>query len=162
MRVLSSFMLLLLPALAGAQTVTATWDANGDAYTVGYRLFYGTAPGAYQWMIDTGPSVSAPVLLSPGLYYFAVRAYNDANEDGPPSAEVAFDLRPVPTVPTCSEDALDVTVLVWPTSKKVQIAPSAYVSDYPIASRPTYESRGLTVNAITFTDTRGCTRRVPR
>src|SRR5512134_2876654 len=75
---LAGLMLLVVGASsASAQTtVTATWDRNTDTYTAGYRVYYGTAPGSYQWSLDAGNQVSAPVNLSPGsLYYFSVRAY---------------------------------------------------------------------------------------
>jgi hypothetical protein len=88
----------LVSGTASAQTVTASWDPNTDAYTVGYRLYYGTASGSYQWMIDTGTEVSAPVSLSADLYFFAVLAYNSANEQGPSSAEATIDLRPAAPV----------------------------------------------------------------
>ena len=65
-------------AAAHAQTaVTATWDRNADTATAGYRLYYGTAPGSYQWSVDAGNQVSAPLALTPGMTYYAtVRGYN--------------------------------------------------------------------------------------
>ena len=72
-----TLLLVCAAATASAQTVTASWDRNADSYTAGYRLYYGTASGTYQWSLDAGNQVSAPVNLSPGnVYYFVVRAYN--------------------------------------------------------------------------------------
>jgi hypothetical protein len=89
------FMLALSAAAAQAQTTArATWDPNNDGTTVGYRLYYGTASGSYQWSIDAGNQVSAPVNLSPGsIYYFVVRGYNQQYQEGPPSSEATIDLR---------------------------------------------------------------------
>ncbi len=59
---------------------------------------------------------------------------------------------PPPTTPTCTEDPLRVTVTTWPTRRTVP----TYSSNYPIA-RYTYTTHGQTVDAIQWTDTRGCT-----
>jgi hypothetical protein len=67
--------------------VTASWDANTDSYTAGYRIYYGTASGTYQWSLDVGNQTSAPLNLSPGNFFFAVRAYNASYEYGPQSSE---------------------------------------------------------------------------
>lgn len=34
--------------------ITFAWDAATDPASVGYRLFYGTSPGVYQWYVDVG------------------------------------------------------------------------------------------------------------
>ena len=82
------------------QNVTATWDANTDPYTVGYRLFGGTQPGGYSWSADVGNTTSAalPTLSQAGTYYFVVRAYNATGELGPPSNEESLTVG-VPGVP---------------------------------------------------------------
>ena len=70
--------------------VMASWDANTDAYTAGYRIYYGTASGTYQWSVDVGNQTSAPLNLSPGNFFFAVRAYNASYEYGPQSSEATL------------------------------------------------------------------------
>lgn len=86
------------------QTVTAIWDTNTDPYTAGYRVYYGTAPGSYQWNVDAGNQASAPINLTPGsTYYFAVRAYNASYQLGPASNEATINLgtpTPPPPPPT--------------------------------------------------------------
>ena len=69
------FVLLLAAVSAQAQTtVVAAWDRNTDSETAGYRLYYGTGSGSYQWSVDTGNEVSTPVSVAPGsVYYFVVR-----------------------------------------------------------------------------------------
>jgi hypothetical protein len=92
---LASLMLVLGAASSAyaQNTVTATWDRNSDAFTAGYRLYYGTSSGTYQWSVDVGNQVSAPVNLSPGaVYYFAVRAYDAAFRYGAYSAEATINL----------------------------------------------------------------------
>ncbi len=94
-RIVATLLLLLVTASAAlAQTtVTAQWDRNTDSQTAGYRLYYGTSPGSYQWSVDAGNQTSAPITLSSGsVYYFTVRAY-DANFDySSPSNEASIDL----------------------------------------------------------------------
>jgi hypothetical protein len=72
--------------------MTASWDANTDSYTAGYRIYYGTASGTYQWSLDVGNQTSAPLNLSPGNFFFAVRAYNASYEYGPPSSEATVSV----------------------------------------------------------------------
>jgi predicted phage tail protein len=112
---------LVAGASASAQqSVTATWDANTDPYTVGYRLFGGTQPGVYSWNADVGNTTSAslPTLSQAGTYYFVVRAYNAAGELGPPSNEESLTVGVpggVPGAPTslaASSAGLRVT-LTW-------------------------------------------------
>jgi large repetitive protein len=90
-------LIVLVMSVASAQaqtTVTATWDRNTDTQTVGYRVYYGTSSGSYQWSLDTGNQSSAPINVSPGsVYYFAVRAYNATMQYGPASNEAVLDLR---------------------------------------------------------------------
>jgi hypothetical protein len=113
-------LLVCAAATASAQTVTASWDRNADSYTAGYRLYYGTASGSYQWSVDAGNQVSAPINLSPGnVYYFAVRAYNAQYEYGPASNETSIDLRATtsPTAQiTATLGANNVATVTWQTT----------------------------------------------
>jgi hypothetical protein len=97
---------LLAASAAHAQsTVTVSWDRNTDSYTAGYRLYYGTASGNYEWSLDAGNQTSAPVSLSPGsAYYMTVRAYNASYEYGPPSNEATINLG-TSTTPTAQIQA---------------------------------------------------------
>jgi hypothetical protein len=105
---------------ASAQTtVTATWDRNTDSYTAGYRLYYGTSSGAYQWSLDAGNNVSVPLNLSSGsIYYLAVRAYNTDLQYGPASNEATIDLRTAaPTAQiTATLGANNVATVSWQTA----------------------------------------------
>ena len=114
-------LLVCAAATASAQTVTASWDRNADSYTAGYRLYYGTASGSYQWSIDAGNQVSAPVNLSPGnVYYFVVRAYNAQYDYGAASNETTVDLRSTSTLPTAQITATlganNVATVTWQTA----------------------------------------------
>jgi len=115
----AALLLLVCAATASAQTVTASWDRNTDPYTAGDRLYYGTASGNYQWSIDAGNQVSAPVNLSPGnIYYFVVRAYNAQYVYGAASNETTVDLRSTqPTAQiTATLGANNVATVTWRTT----------------------------------------------
>lgn len=102
MAVAAILLVIATSAAAFAQTtVTATWDRNTDTYTTGYRIYWGTSSGAYQWNQDAGNQVSVPIALAPGsVYYFVVRAYNSASQYGPPSNEATIDLTSPSPSPT--------------------------------------------------------------
>jgi hypothetical protein len=106
------------PAFAQS-TVTATWDRNTDSYTTGYRVYYGTSSGSYQWNVDAGNNISVPLTLTAGsLYYVCVRAYNASNEFGPASTEATVDLRaPAPTAQiTATLGSNNVATVTWQTA----------------------------------------------
>jgi len=112
-------LMLLVLSVASAQaqtTVTASWDPNSDTYTAGYRVYYGTSSGSYQWSVDAGNQLSAPINVSPGsMYYFAVRAYNSLTEYGPASSEAMLDLRPPTAQITATLGANNVATVTWQT-----------------------------------------------
>jgi len=131
LRVAVAAILLILASSSAAfaqTTVTATWDRNTDSYTAGYRVYYGTSPGNYQWNFDAGNQVSAPINVSPGsTYYFVVRAYNSALQYGPPSNEASINLgTPTPTpAPTASFTATlqsaNTALLTWQTTNATSV-----------------------------------------
>ena len=77
------------PAPAPAGTAVLSWDAETDPAVIGYRVYYGTAPGiylqAYGAGVDAGstPTYTVNALQSGVTYYFAVTAYDAlGNESG--------------------------------------------------------------------------------
>jgi hypothetical protein len=126
--------LVLGASTASAQTtVTATWDRNSDAYTAGYRLYYGTTSGSYQWSVDAGNQVSAPISLSPGsIYYFVVRGYNAEYQHGPASSEATIDLRgSAPTAQiTATMQGASTALVSWQTTN----AASASINGTTVAA----------------------------
>src|SRR5262245_21810526 len=75
-------ILLSLPSLALAATITLQWDQSLG--TTKYRLYYGLVSAHYDTILDTGPATSASVsgLADDQTYYFAATASNDAGESG--------------------------------------------------------------------------------
>jgi hypothetical protein len=123
----SALLMLLVFSVSAAfaqTTVTASWDRNPDAQTAGYRLYYGTTSGSYQWSVDVGNQVSAPLSLTPGQYYFAVRGYTGAYEYGPSSSEVIFTVGQVgaPTAQITATLQNPTTALVtWQTTNAASV-----------------------------------------
>jgi hypothetical protein len=63
---------------ADAASMTLAWNPNSEPDIAGYKLYYGTVKGTYEFAIDAGKQTSYTI---PGLpdgvdYYFAVTAYN--------------------------------------------------------------------------------------
>jgi uncharacterized protein YegP (UPF0339 family) len=86
-------LVLLSVASAEARPYRLAWDRNVDNVTTGYRVYYGTASGAYQPAggIDVGNVVEFTLDLTPGqTYFFLVRAQSSSSSLGPPSTELRF------------------------------------------------------------------------
>lgn len=72
----------------GTNSAVLSWDANTEPDLAGYRVYYGTAPRAYQLSVDVGNTTTYVVTgLGAGAYYFAVTAYDNAGTEGFYSAE---------------------------------------------------------------------------
>ena len=114
------FVLLGTSTAFAQTTVTAAWDRNTDAYTAGYRVYYGTAPGNYQWSLDVGNQTTAPITVSPGsVYYFSVRGYSATYQYGPYSDEATINLAssPAPTAQiTATLQSATAALVSWQTT----------------------------------------------
>src|SRR5207249_1355262 len=86
-----------------AAQVTLAWDPNIDPDLAGYKLYYGTSSGSYQFSVDVGnrTSYSLAGLLEGQIYYFAVTAYNSSGIESAFSNEVSKAIPDV-TPPTVS------------------------------------------------------------
>ncbi len=94
-------VLLGVPVLAAAESVTLAWDRNPEEDLAGYKVYVGTRPGTYTQTIDVGHVTTFGVsgLLPGETYYIALTAYDIfANESGH-SAELRASIpkAPVPT-----------------------------------------------------------------
>jgi hypothetical protein len=85
---------LLVSAWARAEQVTLAWDANTEADLAGYKIHYGTASGSYTTSVDVHKvTTSSIVSLTAGqTYYFAVTAYNAANNESGYSNQVSYSI----------------------------------------------------------------------
>ena len=82
----ANFVWSFTTAAAPDTTATLAWDAVVDPSLVGYRVYYGTAPGTYTQPLGSGIIVGNVLTYTiTGLtigtrYYFAVTAYGSSNE----------------------------------------------------------------------------------
>ena len=102
-RVVATTVLSVLAcsAVAAAQSATLAWNANTESDLAGYRVQYGTVSGNPSTTVDVGNVTQRQFTgLQAGVtYYFRVKAYNTANDESAPSAEVSY-MPPVAVVPT--------------------------------------------------------------
>lgn len=96
-RMIGLAILLLMATSAYAGTVLVTWDASVSPEVMGYRVHYGTAPGAYAVTVDVGNTTSASIgNLGPGTYYFAATAYDSNGISSEFSNECSKTIDPEP------------------------------------------------------------------
>lgn len=87
---MTNFILLLL--------ATISWDANMEADLMGYRVYYGQASRGYTQIVDVGNINRYRVDLPDGQWFFAVTAYDTADNESGYSAEVNTIIGNVPVV----------------------------------------------------------------
>lgn len=98
------------PAFAGS--ISLEWDpADGAA---GYRIYYGAAPGQYNYSVDAGNFTQATLanLTDCTNWYLAVKAYNSAGESPDFSNEVMGWARPEVTSVTPNMQGAQYTMTI--------------------------------------------------
>jgi Fibronectin type III domain len=94
--------LLLLGGQASAQnglTATVAWDVSPSTNVASYTVYYGTSTGYYTNSISVDASSTSLVIggLNPGIvYFFAVTAVNDLNDESDFSTEAYFAIPAAP------------------------------------------------------------------
>jgi len=85
------FLLALFPARLAAGTLGIAWDPNTEDDLRGYKVYYGTQSGEYDFVINAGNVTQYTVWgLEPGtLYYLALTAYDISGNESDFSAEVS-------------------------------------------------------------------------
>jgi hypothetical protein len=104
-------------AAAPAQQVTLGWDASPGGGAAGYRLYYGTNAGSYQFVTNAGLALTQSVVLPHGgRWFFAATAYCTNGLESVFSDEVVWESMPTPPV-IASEAWVRLTpVLGWSTN----------------------------------------------
>jgi hypothetical protein len=128
-----------LPAFAG--TVSLTWDAVTDSDLAGYRVYWGTSPGAYPNSQDVGNVLTATIsgLTDCTTSYLAVKAYDTAgNLSASYSNEISGWPRPTVTsvAPSVAEQGRTLSVAIAGTN---------FMSGATVQTGNT----GITVNSVT-------------
>lgn len=125
--------------------VIVSWDPNTEADLLGYKIYYGIASRTYTDVIDVGNFTSHTISgLQEGIeYFFAVTAYDTANNESDFSAEVNIVIQVTDvTPPTISSVNLNsATNLSLTYSEKVEKNSAEDLSNYQI-------SNGVTIHSI--------------
>ncbi len=138
------FLFLSFPVLAG--TISLKWDPVEDSDLAGYKVYYGTAPGTYDYIKQVGNVTSYTIqdLSECTRYYFAVTSYDTSGNESGYSNEVNGLPRPI-------------IVNVAPLSAEKGRALTIYISGYNFeeGSILKTDDPGIVVLSTTFIS---CTR----
>ncbi len=76
----------------GTDTVQLSWNANSETNLAGYKLYMGTASGAYGSPTTLGLVTTTNVTtLVPGTtYYFALSAFDTAGQESAKTAQLTY------------------------------------------------------------------------
>src|SRR5437868_4513437 len=91
-------LLLVLFALVSnivrgaSATLALTWQPSLSSSVVGYRIYYGTGSGSYQWSLAVPNTTTAQItgLAAGTTYYFAAKAVNIVGTESPAPNEVDY------------------------------------------------------------------------
>lgn len=80
-----------------AATVTLGWEPNSESDLAGYKLYYGNsprtqAPYTQAVVINDKAATTWQITLDPGVYYFALTAYDTSGNESGYSAEVSAEI----------------------------------------------------------------------
>jgi hypothetical protein len=93
-------LILMLPVIAQAASVTMTWNRNQEPDIAGYRIYYGTQSGQYSDTITVYDSATQPLQrsytvagLSEGTtYYLALKTFDQAGQESDYSVETSQNI----------------------------------------------------------------------
>ena len=74
-------------------SIKLAWDPNPPEENVkGYKIYYGSEPGSYDYVIDVGRATLKKVRLKKGYqYYFAVTAYDEYGQESEPAGPLGLN-----------------------------------------------------------------------
>jgi hypothetical protein len=99
MRWLCASLVLAWAVAASAQRLTLAWDASACGCAAGYRLYYGTNTGSYQFVTNAGLALTQSVVLPHGgRWFFAATAVGTNGLESDFSNEVSWESKPAPPV----------------------------------------------------------------
>ena len=85
-------LIFFLSTYVQSAQVTLQWDPNLEADVAGYKVYYGTSSGQYQYSLDVGKTTLCTLsALQDGTpYYFAATAYDTAHAESDFSPEIFY------------------------------------------------------------------------
>ena len=91
-RILTIFLLLLLPCSLKAQSVMLGWNPSASTNVVDYKIYYGTSHASYTFTFDAGNATNCVVsnLVVGVHYYFVATAINAYGAESPFSNEAIW------------------------------------------------------------------------
>ena len=119
------FLLLTTPSLFAAQA-TLSWNPNSESDLAGYKVYWGTSTGSYQWSLDVKDVNSYTIsnLTEGESYFFAATAYDFTGNESGYSNEVSYDV-PIPdTTPPADPTGTDVkgvNIITWNENQESNI-----------------------------------------
>lgn len=92
--ILAVLYLLCIPGILCASVLQVSWNPNSESDLCGYRVYYGTNPGSYRYVLDTGNTTSVTVdgFIDGNTYYIAVTAYDFSGNESDYSQEEVISI----------------------------------------------------------------------
>ena len=106
---------LLIGSASSVQAATASWNPNTEADLAGYVLHWGMTTHDYTSSIDVGNTTNWTLTLTPGQYYFALRAYHTSGTYSDFTTEVPF---------TVANDGIGTASLITPSGTIATTTPA--------------------------------------
>ena len=143
------FVVFYLTFFAGvnAGDVIVRWDPNTEPDLMGYKVYWGTSPRNYTNVgnayNDTSYTVSN---LQEGVqYYFAVTAYDTANNESDFSIEVSY------TVQFKDLDPPEISSVILVSTTELDLTYNENVEESSAVALDNYQiNNGITINSITL------------
>jgi hypothetical protein len=99
MKLLIALLATALQA-AAAQSIVVAWTPNTETNVIGYRVYHGSKPGAYDNIVDVKVPTATITNLAKGENFIAVTAYDAGGLESDFSAEAFYVLPTPPKPPT--------------------------------------------------------------
>ena len=82
-RLCLALLLFIIPSILKAGTIEIEWDPPLTGDVAGYKVYYGTSSGSYQYTWDVGPATSCTLtdLADCTIFYWAIKAYNASGQE---------------------------------------------------------------------------------
>lgn len=91
-----ALLISLLASACSAAQLSFTWSANTETNLAGYRLYYGPQSHAYTNFLQVG-RVTGATLQIEGKQFFALSAFNTANQESGLTPELLWNPPATPT-----------------------------------------------------------------